>query len=81
MTVISEISAVNAGVRAVLDAARQTAQALRDEPGWKPTREGAADALDELAAAGAGGSVAPIPAGPRSPNGPASSALEIAHGA
>lgn len=52
MTVISEISAVNAGVRAVLDAARQTAQALRDEPGWKPTREGAADALDELAVAG-----------------------------
>lgn len=30
---------------------------------------------------GAGGSVAPIPAGPRSPNDSACSALEIAHGA
>lgn len=48
----SEISAFNAGVRAALDAARQTAQALRDEPGWKPTREGAAGALDEFGEAG-----------------------------
>ncbi|MGB7097526.1 MAG: hypothetical protein WBD95_01995 [Xanthobacteraceae bacterium] len=48
----AEIVAFNAGVRAALDAARQTAQALRDKPGWKPTREGAADALDELAITG-----------------------------
>lgn len=48
----SEIRAFNAGVRAVLDAARQAAQALRNEPGWKPTREGAAGALDEFAKAG-----------------------------
>jgi hypothetical protein len=48
----SEIDAINAGVRIALDAAQRTAQALRDEPGWKPTREGAIDALDEFAKAG-----------------------------
>jgi hypothetical protein len=48
----AEILAFISGVRTALKAARGAAQALRAESGWKPTREGAIDALDEFAAAG-----------------------------
>ncbi len=48
----AEIRAYNAGVRTALEAARDAAQALKAKNGWKPTREGAIDALDEFAGAG-----------------------------
>jgi hypothetical protein len=47
----SEIRAYNAGVLAVLDIARVAAESIGTEP-WKPTRGGAAGALEELAKAG-----------------------------
>ena len=49
---LAEIRAYNGGVHAVLDIASRAAASLRAESGWKPTREGAADALDELAESG-----------------------------
>lgn len=47
----SEISAYNVGVLAVLEIAATTAKTIRSQS-WKPTREGAAGALAELAEAG-----------------------------
>ena len=51
----SEIDAYNAGVMAVLNVAAATAataSAIGNERGWKPTREGAAEALKGLAESG-----------------------------
>jgi hypothetical protein len=48
----AEIIAFNSGVQTALEAARGAARPLRGKTGWKPTREGAADALDELAVTG-----------------------------
>jgi len=48
----AEISAYNTGIAAVLDIARAVEARMRSMP-WKPGREGAADALDELVVAGA----------------------------
>ncbi|MGB7100805.1 MAG: hypothetical protein WBD95_18840 [Xanthobacteraceae bacterium] len=45
------VEAFNAGVRAVLDIAAAAATKTRRMQ-WKPGREGAADALEELAEAG-----------------------------
>ena len=49
----SEVEAFNAGVLAVLDVAARCADGLASEA-WKPAKEGAADALRELADAGIG---------------------------
>lgn len=51
MTELCVDEAFNYGVQAVLDIAAAVAQRMRADR-WRPGKEGAADALDELAVAG-----------------------------